>query len=63
MAKVVSVVVRGPDHGRRDTRPERGEILECLLSGRLIRDGYVIVQGGGLAGTDAASYTSRRSVP
>ena len=39
------------------------EILECFLSGRPIRDDYLIVQGGGLAGTGAVSYTSRKSVP
>jgi formate dehydrogenase len=32
------------------------EILECFLSGRPIRDEYLIVQGGGLAGTGAKSY-------
>lgn len=39
------------------------EILECFLSGRPIRDEYLIVQGGGLAGTGAVSYTSRKPVP
>ncbi|HEX4863194.1 MAG TPA: NAD-dependent formate dehydrogenase [Acidimicrobiales bacterium] len=32
------------------------EILECFLSGRPIRDEYLIVSGGGLAGTGAHSY-------
>jgi hypothetical protein len=52
MAKIVCVLYEDPITvgailGRT------GEILECFLSGRLIRDGCVIVQGGGLAGTDA----------
>ena len=33
------------------------EILECWLAGRPIRDEYLIVQGGGLAGTGIHSYT------
>ncbi len=33
------------------------EILECWLDGRPIRDEYLIVQGGGLAGTGAHSYS------
>ena len=33
------------------------EILECWLDGRPIRDEYLIVQGGSLAGTGAQSYT------
>ncbi len=33
------------------------EILECWLDGRPIRDEYLIVQGGGLAGTGIHSYT------
>ena len=33
------------------------EILECWFDGRPIRDEYLIVQGGGLAGTGAHSYT------
>jgi formate dehydrogenase len=32
------------------------EILECWFEGRPIREEYVIVQGGGLAGTGAKSY-------
>jgi formate dehydrogenase len=32
------------------------EILECFLAGRPIRDEYLIVAGGGLAGTGAHSY-------
>jgi len=32
------------------------EILECFLSGRAIRDEYLIVQGGRLAGAGAHSY-------
>ncbi|MEA3068082.1 MAG: formate dehydrogenase, partial [Sphingomonadales bacterium] len=32
------------------------EILECFLEGRPIRDEYLIVQGGALAGTGAHSY-------
>jgi formate dehydrogenase len=32
------------------------EILECWLEGRPIRDEYLIVSGGGLAGTGAHSY-------
>lgn len=32
------------------------EILECFLSGRPIRDEYLIVNGGGFAGTGAHSY-------
>jgi formate dehydrogenase len=33
------------------------EILECFLDGRPIRDDYLIVQGGHLAGTGAHSYS------
>ena len=33
------------------------EILECFLSGRPIRDEYLIVHGDGLAGTGAHSYS------
>jgi len=33
------------------------EILECFLEGRPIREEYLIVQGGGLAGTGKHSYT------
>ena len=33
------------------------EILECSWDGRPIRDEYLIVQGGALAGTGARSYT------
>jgi formate dehydrogenase len=33
------------------------EILECYFDGRPIRDEYLIVQGGGLAGTGAHSYS------
>ena len=32
------------------------EILECFFDGRPIRDEYLIVQGGALAGTGASSY-------
>lgn len=35
------------------------EILEAWLDGRPIRDEYLIVAGGRLAGTGAASYTAR----
>jgi formate dehydrogenase len=34
------------------------EILECWLSGQPIRDEYMIVAKGGLAGTGAVSYTA-----
>lgn len=34
------------------------EILECWLDGREIREEYLIVQGGGLAGAGAHSYTA-----
>jgi formate dehydrogenase len=34
------------------------EILECFFEGRSIRDEYLIVQGGGLAGTGAHSYSA-----
>ena len=34
------------------------EILECFLEGRAIRDEYLIVDGGGLAGTGAHSYSA-----
>ena len=34
------------------------EILECWLDRRPIRDEYLIVQGGGLAGTGAHSYSA-----
>ena len=33
------------------------EILECWLEGRPIREEYIIVEGGELAGTGAQSYT------
>jgi formate dehydrogenase len=33
------------------------EILECFFEGRAIRDEYLIVQGGALAGTGAHSYS------
>jgi formate dehydrogenase len=33
------------------------EILECFFEGRPIRDEYLIVQGGKLAGTGAHSYS------
>ena len=33
------------------------EILECWFGGRPIRDEYLIVEGGKLAGTGARSYT------
>lgn len=34
------------------------EILECYFAGKPIRDEYLIVDGGGLAGTGARSYTA-----
>jgi formate dehydrogenase len=34
------------------------EILECFLAGTPIREEYLIVAGGGLAGTGAVSYTA-----
>lgn len=34
------------------------EILECFFEDRFIRDEYLIVQGGGLAGTGAHSYSA-----
>ena len=34
------------------------EILECFFEERAIRDEYLIVQGGGLAGTGAHSYSA-----
>ena len=33
------------------------EILECWLEGRPIREEYIIINGGKLAGTGAQSYT------
>ena len=36
------------------------EILECYFAGRPIRDEYLIVKGGHLAGTGAHSYTATR---
>lgn len=39
-----------------DTR----EILECYFAGRPIRDEYLIVAGGALAGAGAHSYTAGR---
>jgi formate dehydrogenase len=36
------------------------EILECWLDGRSIRDEYLIVDGGKLAGTGAHSYTVKK---
>jgi formate dehydrogenase len=37
------------------------EILECWFEGRPIREEYIIVEGGQLAGTGAQSYTVARS--
>jgi formate dehydrogenase len=34
------------------------EILECFLEGRRIRDEYLIVEGGKLAGVGAHSYSA-----
>jgi formate dehydrogenase len=34
------------------------EILECYFAGRPIRDEYLIVDAGALAGTGAHSYTA-----
>jgi formate dehydrogenase len=34
------------------------EILECFLDGRPIRDEYLIVAGGSLAGAGAHSYSA-----
>ena len=39
------------------------EILECFLSGRPIRDDYLIVEGGKLAGTGQHSYSAGQRVP
>ena len=33
------------------------ETLECFFDGKAIRDEYLIVQGGGLAGVGAHSYS------
>ncbi len=35
------------------------EILECFLEGRPIRPEYLIVEGGGYAGTGAHSYAKK----
>src|SRR3546814_12789488 len=45
------LIVRGDAAGTR-------EILECYFEGRPIRDEYLIVDGGKLAGTGARSYAS-----
>jgi formate dehydrogenase len=37
------------------------EILECWFAGRPIRDEYLIVQGGSLAGAGAHSYTAAKA--
>jgi formate dehydrogenase len=37
------------------------EILECWFSGRPIRESYLIVQGGKLAGAGAHSYSARNA--
>lgn len=34
------------------------EILECYFNGKPIRDEYLIVDGGALAGVGARSYTA-----
>jgi len=34
------------------------EILECHFGGKAIRDEYLIVDGGGLAGAGAHSYSA-----
>jgi formate dehydrogenase len=39
------------------------EILECFLSGRPIREEYLIVEGGKLAGTGQHSYSAGQRVP
>jgi hypothetical protein len=46
-------VAVGPGALRRRHR----EILECFFEGRPIRDEYLIVQGGHLAGAGAHSYS------
>jgi formate dehydrogenase len=38
------------------------EILECWFAGRPIRDEYLIVQGGSLAGSGAHSYTASKAL-
>jgi formate dehydrogenase len=38
------------------------EILECYFENRPIRDEYLIVQGGGLAGTGAHSYSAGKKL-
>jgi formate dehydrogenase len=35
------------------------EILECYFGGKPIRDEYLIVDGGALAGVGARSYTAK----
>ena len=39
------------------------EILECFFEGRPIRDEYLIVQGGHLAGAGAHSYSPKATPP
>jgi hypothetical protein len=72
MAKIACVLYEDPitdthppTRGTAQARYAAGtrEVLECFRSGRLMRDEYLIVQGDGLAGAGAVSYTSRRSVP
>ena len=43
--------------------PGTAEILECWFEKRPIRDEYLIVDGGKLAGTGAHSYSVRATLP
>jgi formate dehydrogenase len=48
-----------PCRRRHDTQPAPREILESYFSGRPIREEYLIVRAGGLAGAGAHSYSTR----
>jgi hypothetical protein len=43
---------------RPDTRPEQGKSSSAFLEGRPIRNEYLIVDGGKLAGAGAHSYSA-----
>ena len=47
-----------PRRRRRATPPASREILECWFEDRPIRDEYLIVDGGKLAGAGAHSYSA-----
>jgi hypothetical protein len=61
MAKVLCMLYPDPESGYppKYAREDIGtrEILKAYFAGRAIRDDYLIVHGGQLAGTGAVSYS------